>query len=138
MKNVLFVCTGNSCRSQMAEALVNEHLHGEWTAFSAGTAPEGYVHPMAIEALREQGIIHNGRSKHVEVFDGIRFDVVITLCDSANGACPAWVGSGAQRVHMPFRDPFPTRDPQVYRAVRDEINAKVIPFLRGVAAKPSA
>lgn len=130
MKNVLFLCTGNSCRSQMAEGLVNEYLHGEWTAFSAGVAPEGYVHPMAIEALRKHGILHNGRSKHVEVFDGIRFDLVITLCDNANEACPAWVGSGAKRLHMPFNDPFPTRDPQIYSQVLAEIEAKVLPYLK--------
>ena len=135
MKNVLFVCTGNSCRSQMAEALVNERLHGEWTAFSAGIAPEGYVHPMALEALREQGIIHNGRSKHVEVFDGIRFDVVMTLCDNANAACPAWVGNGAQRLHMPFRDPFPTRDPLIYRQVLADMEARVLPALQQLQAK---
>ena len=130
IKNVLFVCTGNSCRSQMAEALVNDALRGQWTAFSAGIAPEGYVHPMALEALRERGIIHNGRSKPLEVFDGIRFDVVITLCDNANAACPAWVGSGGQRVHMPFRDPFPTRDPLIYRQVLEQIEAKLVPFLQ--------
>lgn len=130
MKNVLIVCTGNSCRSQMAEALVNERLHGEWTAFSAGTAPEGYVHPLAIAALHEIGIEHSGRSKHIEVYDGIRFDLVVTVCDNANAACPAWVGGGGERLHMPFRDPFSSRDLEVYKQVRDAIDAKLIPALR--------
>ncbi|HSR34210.1 MAG TPA: arsenate reductase ArsC, partial [Anaerolineae bacterium] len=56
MKQVLFLCTGNSCRSQMAEALVNHDLAGEWTAYSAGTDPAGYVHPLAIKAMAELGI----------------------------------------------------------------------------------
>ncbi len=62
-RKVLFLCTGNSCRSQMAEAIVNARLGEEWEAVSAGTKPAGYVHPKAVEALAEIGIRHEGRSK---------------------------------------------------------------------------
>ena len=68
-KKVLFLCTGNSCRSQMAEAIVNAHFSTEWEAVSAGTLPAGYVHPKAIQALSESGIQHEGRSKLADVLN---------------------------------------------------------------------
>jgi arsenate reductase (thioredoxin) len=104
MKKVLFLCTGNSCRSQMAEAIVNARLGDRWQAYSAGTRPAGYVHPMAIQVLQEIGIEHQGRSKSIEEIRDIPFDLVITVCDSAAEECPLWLGSG-KRVHMGFPDP---------------------------------
>ncbi len=127
-RRVLILCTGNSARSQMAEALVN-HLRGEvWEAFSAGTHPTGFVHPDAVAALREIGIdIAGARSKSLEEFRDAAFDVVITVCDDAAEECPVWLGQG-QRMHIGFPDPA-KGSPQDFRTVRDEIRRRVIPYL---------
>ncbi len=132
-RRVLFLCTGNSCRSQMAEALVNARLGETWQAFSAGTHPAGYVHPMALQVLSEIGIHHHGRSKTADEFRQQEFDVVITVCDSAAEECPVWLGKG-KKVHYGFRDPaqFSGTEAQVreeFRAVRDEIADRLLPFL---------
>jgi len=83
-KKILFLCTGNSCRSQMAEGFVNNDLSKKWKAYSAGTKPSGYVHPMAIEAMAELGIdISKGKSKSVEKFKKKKFDLVVTVCNNA-------------------------------------------------------
>jgi len=124
-RKVLFLCTGNSCRSQMAEAIVNARFADEWQAVSAGTKPAGYVHPKAVEALSEIGIQHEGRSKRADEFQGVDFDLVVTVCDSAAEECPVWLGKG-QRVHHSFFDPASTDNMDDFRKVRDEI-AKVIP-----------
>ena len=91
-KKVLFLCTGNSCRSQMAEAIVNARLGETWEAFSAGTKPAGSVHPKALAALAEIGIQHAGRTKSVDEFRDADLDLVVTLCDSAQEECPVWLG----------------------------------------------
>ena len=78
----------------MAEAIVNAHYNKTWQAFSAGTKPAGYVHPLAIKALDEIGIQHDGQSKHADAFKGEHFDLVITVCDSAAEECPLWLGKG--------------------------------------------
>jgi arsenate reductase (thioredoxin) len=131
-RKVLFLCTGNSCRSQMAEAIVNARLGDEWQAVSAGTRPQGYVHPMALRALEEIGIHHRGRSKSADEFIGVDFDLVVTVCDSAAEECPVWLGKG-KRVHRGFMDPFDAQGTDeekmlIYRFVRDEI-AREIPQL---------
>ncbi len=126
-KRVLFLCTGNSCRSQMAEAIVNARLGDEWQAFSAGTKPAGYVHPKAVEALAEIGIQHAGRSKRTDEFLGEAFDLVVTVCDSAAEECPVWLGKG-KKIHHSFPDPAKTDDMDDFRRVRDAI-AEVIPAL---------
>ena len=133
-RKVLFLCTGNSCRSQMAEAIVNARLSDDWRAFSAGTVPSGYVHPKAIQALDEIGITHNGESKSAEQFREMGFDLVITVCDDAAENCPVWLGKG-RRVHLGFPDPAKaegTDEEQlaVFRTVRDAI-AKKVPELLG-------
>jgi arsenate reductase len=125
MKKVLFLCTGNSCRSQMAEAIVNERLGDTWEAVSAGTKPAGYVHPKALAALSEIGIQHEGRSKLADEFKGTDFDLVVTVCDSAAEECPVWLGKG-KRVHHSFFDPASTDNMDDFRKVRDDI-AQVIP-----------
>lgn len=124
-RKVLFLCTGNSCRSQMAEALVNGHLGEAWEAVSAGTKPAGYVHPKALAVLSEIGIQHLGRSKLADEFKGVAFDLVITVCDSAAEECPVWLGQG-KRLHHSFPDPAQTDDLNDFRAVRDDI-ARVLP-----------
>lgn len=131
-KKVLFLCTGNSCRSQMAEAIVNARMATEWRAYSAGTKPAGIVHPRAIEALAEIGISHHGSSKNVNEIRHIDFDLVVTVCDSAAENCPVWLGP-ENKVHLSFPDPAQAigSDEEVmavFRAVRDEI-AQKIPFL---------
>jgi arsenate reductase len=126
MRRVLFLCSGNSCRSQMAEAIVNAR-YPEWLAFSAGVHPSGYVHPLALRVLDEIGLRHRGESKSVEQFRGQEFDLVVTVCDEANEECPVWLGRGA-RVHRSFRDPAKAQGSEehrlvVFRSVRDELIA---------------
>jgi len=129
MKKVLFLCTGNSCRSQMAEAIVNARMGGEWQAVSAGTKPAGYVHPKALAALSEIGIQHEGSSKHADEFKGVDFDLVVTVCDSAAEECPVWLGMG-KKVHHSFPDPALTDDINDFRAVRDDIEKVMLTYLK--------
>jgi len=131
---VLFLCTGNSCRSHLAEAIVNARLSDDWSAVSAGTQPAGYVHPMAIRALAEIGIEHQGRSKSVDEFRDVPFDLVVTVCDSAAEECPVWLGQG-KRVHLGFPDPAKAAGTaeevlNVFRAVRDDMLDKIPDLLR--------
>lgn len=128
MKKVLFLCTGNSCRSQMAEAIVNYRMGGMWQAVSAGTKPAGYIHPKALAALSEIGIQHAGTSKHADEFKGQDFDLVVTVCDSAAEECPVWLGKG-KKVHHSFPDPAITDDLNDFRSVRDDIERVMIELL---------
>lgn len=120
LKKVLFLCTGNSCRSQLAEAIVNANFGDEWQAFSAGTKPAGYVHPIAIQVLAEIGIAHQGRSKLADEYRTMDFDLVITVCDSAAEECPMWLGKG-KRLHHSFPDPAIQDNIEEFRTVRDAI-----------------
>jgi len=133
MKNnkqrILFLCTGNSCRSQMAEALINAHFGDEWQAFSAGTQPTGYVHPKAVQVLEEIGIRHEGVSKSTDHFRGMNFDLVVTVCDDAAENCPVWLGKG-KKVHIGFPDPtkaigIEEEVTAVFREVRDDMLSKL-------------
>lgn len=128
-RKVLFLCTGNSCRSQMAEAIVNARLGEQWEAFSAGTRPAGYVHPKALAALAEIGIQHQGRSKLADEFRQVDFDLVVTVCDSAAEECPLWLGKG-KRLHHSFPDPAKSGEMNDFRAVRDAIERQILPLLR--------
>lgn len=124
-KKILFLCTGNSCRSQLAEAIMNDRYGETWQAYSAGTYPTGYIHSKAIEVLEEIGIHHQGRSKSVDELREIPFDLVITVCDSAAEECPVWLGLGKRRHHS-FPDPAKATgtDEQIlaaFRKVRDDI-----------------
>jgi arsenate reductase len=133
-KRVLFLCTGNSIRSQMAEGLVNHFVGDKWEAYSAGTVPLGYVHPLAAQAMAELGVdISARRSKSAEEFRNADFDLVITVCDHAARDCPLWLGSG-NVIHMGFPDPFyaiGTEEERlaVFRQVRDDIRRRVLPRL---------
>lgn len=132
---VLILCTGNSCRSQMAEGLINHHLSGEWEAFSAGSHPSGQVHPLAIGAMAEIGIdISRNRSESVEIYRNLSPDLVITVCDNAANNCPVWLGEG-EKVHIPFADPAEAVGSEaermvVFRSVREQIEQSILPFLR--------
>jgi arsenate reductase len=128
-RSVLFLCTGNSCRSQIAEAIVNARLSDDWRAFSAGTEPSGYVHPKAIQVLEEIGITHSGESKNIDQFRDLDLDVAVTVCDDAAENCPVWLGKG-KRVHLGFPDPARAQGTDeevlaVFRSVRDAIAQKV-------------
>jgi arsenate reductase len=134
MRKVLFLCTGNSCRSQMAEAIVYARMGDEWQAVSAGTHPAGYVHPLAVRVLAEIGIEHAGRSKHVDEFRDESFDLVVTVCDSAAEECPLWLGRG-RRLHSSFPDPAKATGTEeevmtAFRRVRDDIAAQIPALLR--------
>jgi arsenate reductase len=109
----------------MAEAIVNARMGETWQAVSAGTKPAGYIHPKALEALSEIGIRHKGRSKRTDEFQGMEFDLVVTVCDSAAEECPVWLGK-EKKVHHSFFDPAQTNDMEDFRRVRDEI-AQIIP-----------
>lgn len=133
-KRVLILCTGNSCRSQMAEALWQQEGQGVWEAASAGSNPAGYVHPLAIRAMAEVGIdISSNESKHVDGFKNEPFDVVITVCDGAKESCPVFP-SAKQTFHWPLEDPARAEGDEeqklvVFRAVRDQIRDRIRQYL---------
>jgi arsenate reductase len=117
----------------MAEAIVNARLGDDWQAYSAGTAPAGYVHPKALKALGEIGIRHQGESKSVDQFRDVPFDLVISVCDSAAEECPLWLGQG-KRIHHSFIDPAKASGSEeeimaVFRQVRDQIAEQIPPLL---------
>jgi len=131
-KRILYLCTGNSCRSQMAEGLTNALRGGEFEAQSAGVEPT-VVDPRAIKVMAEIGIDISGQaSKKLEQFIGKDWDWVVTLCDTARESCPFFPG-GAKRVHKGFDDPpylaaNAANEEEAlghYRRVRDEIRAMV-------------
>ncbi len=106
---VLFLCTGNSARSIMAESYLNHAGHGKCLAFSAGSFPKGMVHPLALKTLRSAGLwVDSLRSKSWDEFASAsapRMDLILTVCDNAAGeACPFWPGAPC-RAHWSFRDP---------------------------------
>lgn len=136
-RTVLILCTGNSCRSQMAEALINHNLGDLWTAVSAGTEPASEVHPLTHRALAEIGIAHAGRPKHVSEFAELPLDLVLTVCDDAAENCPVWLGGG-RKHHISFRDPAKavgTLDERmaVFRMVRDDIARRLLEYLAAQA-----
>ncbi|MBC8019526.1 MAG: arsenate reductase ArsC [Verrucomicrobia bacterium] len=131
-KKVLFLCTHNSCRSQMAEGIVNHFLSNRFQAFSAGTEATS-VNKRAIETMLEIGIDISGhRSKTMEEFAGEKLDYVITLCGDANEKCPLFFG-GVERMHLGFTDPSRASGSEEdvrleFRRVRDEIKATLLEF----------
>lgn len=118
MKQVLVLCTGNSCRSIMAEALINALGQGRYLARSAGSQPAGFVHPKSIETLKRHGIeTGSPRSKSWDELAGQKFDLVITVCDqAASESCPVFLGKH-EKLH------WSTPDPAKARGTEDEINA---------------
>ena len=117
----------------MAEAIVNARLGDRWAAVSAGTQPAGYVHPLALAALAEIGIVHQGRSKLADEYRGVPFDLVVTVCDSAAEECPVWLGPG-RRVHHSFPDPAKATGTEAeimeeFRRVRDAIAGEMTALL---------
>ncbi len=135
---ILILCTGNSCRSQMAEGYL-KHYKSDWEVFSAGTAPAENVHPFAIQVMKEDGIdISRGRPKHVDRFISEPFDYVITVCDHAKETCPVFVGNVKEQIHMGFEDPAGARGTGeeilgVFRKVRDLIKTGFGTFIETVS-----
>jgi arsenate reductase len=135
-KKILFLCTHNSCRSQMAEGIVNQYLGDRLKAFSAGTEA-AFVHPRAIAVMAEIGIdISRHRSKSLDEFEGETFDYVVTLCGSANEQCPLFFGV-VERIHIGFDDPARAAgsDEEImaeFRRVRDDIRHRLLEFFANV------
>lgn len=144
MKKVLILCTGNSCRSIMAEALINHFLQGKWLAVSAGTE-HSQVNPLALSVLRELDVdTRSLRSKSVtEYLDMPDLDLVITVCDNAKESCPVFPRP-VKRIHIGIDDPAPYSDqPEeialpVFRKTRDEIRQRIVGYLAGVARQEVA
>jgi arsenate reductase len=139
VKKVLFLCTGNSVRSQMAEGLLRALASGQWEVQSAGII-SSYVHPLAIQVMEEIGIdISHQTSKSMDQFISQRFDYVITLCDEAAQSCPTFLGQG-KRYHWPFEDPAGAigtieKRIAVFRRVRDGIKRKIEEFLKAESSE---
>ena len=133
-KRVLFLCTGNSCRSQMADGIINHDFAEQIEAFSAGTEPHG-LNPKAVQVMAEIGINISGNSSdHLSQYEDQEFDYAITLCGDANEKCPLFVG-GAKRTHIGFDDPPKATGTEVevlnvYRRVRDEIRQQLGDFFK--------
>ncbi len=133
-QRVLFLCTGNSCRSQRAEGILRSLAGDKFEAYSAGSRPSGRVHELAVDAMRESGIdISKHESKSVDSFAGEKFDFVVTVCDNAREACPNFPGAGRQ-AHWSFDDPAQASGTEeqrrrVFRRVRDEIRHRVRRFV---------
>ncbi len=126
LPTVLVLCTGNSCRSHLAEGFLRAASGGTFQVASAGSKPAGYVHPLAIKAMAEVGIdISQHTSKHLNEFLNQNVETVITVCGNADQACPMFPGQ-VNRHHWPFLDPAHAtgteeEQMQVFRRVRDEI-----------------
>ena len=129
LKTVLVLCTGNSCRSQMGEAILNHDLAGLVRGISAGTRPQPKVADGALEALRLAGLPTAGlHPKDVEAVMDEEIDLVVSVCDNAKETCPVFPRLVA-RIHLPFHDPH--GEPLAsFVAVRDDIRARLVPAVR--------
>lgn len=125
---ILVLCTGNSCRSQMAEGFLKD-FDQRLEVFSAGTHPAQQANPYAVAAMKELGIdISGNKPKSVDIFLADTFDYVITVCGGAQQTCPAFIGKVKNRLHIGFEDPADATGTEdevmsVYRSIRDEIKA---------------
>ncbi|HYM20738.1 MAG TPA: arsenate reductase ArsC [Candidatus Kapabacteria bacterium] len=142
-RKILFLCTGNSCRSQMAQGLMSK-LGGErFEAFSAGSYPSGYVHPLAIKTMNEMGIdISQNVSKSLDQYIGIPWNFIITVCDDAREACPVFPG-GHITAHWGFEDPAKfvggeAETRQFFREIARQIERRIQLFLALPEEKLSA
>ncbi|MGA7180700.1 MAG: arsenate reductase ArsC [Thiobacillaceae bacterium] len=128
-KTVLVLCTGNSCRSQMAEVILNHDLAGQVKALSAGTRPQPQVAEGAIAALKEAGLPTEAlHPKDVDAVINEAIDLVVTVCDNARETCPVFPRP-VRSIHLPFHDPH--GEPlESFMTVRDDIRARLIPAVR--------
>ena len=131
-KKILFLCTGNSARSQMAEGLMRHLRNREFEVYSAGSEPKG-VNSLAMEVMKEIGIdISRQRSKHLDEYGEEAFDYIVTLCDDAAKTCPLFPGEGT-RMHKGFPDPAAAEGSReerlaAFRKVRDELKNYILSF----------
>lgn len=136
-KKILILCTGNSCRSQMAEGLLKS-FDNELEVFSAGTNPSSQVHPKAIFVMNEVGInLNNNFPKKADQFINESFDFVITVCDNAKETCPVFTGKVDKVLHIGFEDPAEAKGTDeeilnVFRKIRDEIKEQFYNFYKGI------
>jgi len=132
---ILLVCTGNSCRSQMAEGLVKHSFGESVKVYSAGSHPAGVVHPMAIEVMKESGInIRRNKSQHWDELPVQRYDLIITLCDHAEQYCPLVPAANGDRLYIPFPDPIRVTGSkqiikQAFRESREQIAETLLPVI---------
>ena len=132
-KKILILCTGNSCRSQMAEGFLKS-FYSELEVHSAGTNPSIQVHPKAIQVMKEVGIdLSKNHPKMVDQFLNDSFDYVITVCDNAKETCPVFIGKVGKQLHIGFEDPADATGTEeeilsVFRKVRDEIKRDFYEF----------
>ena len=140
MKSVIILCTGNSCRSQLAEALWREIWGDEWQVSSAGTEPVGSVHPLALEVLEENGIDVEGLvCEALSMYGRESFDLAITVCSKAHESCPTFPGA-SKTLHWPFPDPVEyvgsgasaKEARATFRLARDGIHARILRYRRDV------
>lgn len=134
-QKILFLCTGNSCRSQMAEGFMRKYFGDHFEIFSAGVSPS-VVNPNAIKVMKETGIdISRHTSKSVELFRDKKFDYLITVCDNAEEACPVFTNEVKNRIHWSFEDPAEAAGTQEeilkkFRQIRDLIKDKILEFFK--------
>jgi len=129
LPTVLVLCTGNSCRSQMAEVLLNHELAGKVQAISAGTRPGVRVADGAIEALQQLGLPTDGLyPKDIDTVIRKHIDLIVTVCDNARETCPVFPRS-VPAIHMPFHDPH-GESLESFKGVRDEIRSRLVPAVR--------
>jgi len=134
---ILVLCTGNSCRSQIAEAFLKS-FDAKMEVYSAGTIPTEHVNPYAIKIMNEIGIdINKNKPKNVEEFLNQEFDYVITVCDGAKETCPMFTGRVKNRIHIGFEDPADAKGTdeeimKVFRKVRDEIKDEFYKFYKSI------
>jgi len=139
---VLILCTGNSCRSHMAEGILRQAAGDILNVQSAGSKPAGYVHPKAIAAMAEIGIDISGHhSKHMDEFLGQKVDTVITVCGNADQACPMFPGQ-INRYHWGFNDPAHATGTEEevleeFRRVRDQIALVFHAYAAGLKERPA-
>ena len=132
---ILIICTGNTCRSQMAEGFLRS-FDAELEVYSAGTMAEGAVNPHAVKTMAELGIdISNQQPETVSQYINQAFDYVITVCDGARESCPIFTGDVKKRLHIGFDDPADASGTEdevmpVYRKVRDEIRVEFFKFYK--------
>jgi arsenate reductase len=134
---ILIICTGNTCRSQMAEGFLR-FFDQKLDIYSAGTAAEGIVNPFAVKVMKEAGIdISDQKPEPVEKYLNESFDYVITVCDGAKEACPVFTGKVKNKLHIGFEDPAKARGTEeevmpVYRKIRDEIKEAFFEFYKNL------
>lgn len=137
MKRILILCTGNSCRSQMAEGFLKS-FDNRLEVFSAGTKPSLQVHPLAVSVMSEAGIdISTGKPEDVEKYLDKSFDYVITVCDNAKETCPVFTGNVSEQLHIGFEDPADATGSEeevlkVFREIRDQIKNQFYDFYKRI------